>query len=383
MSDSFVVFGAPVLEQEEIDAVVETMRSGWIGSGPRSAAFEDAFSDFKGGSGYPVALNSCTAALHISLIAADLSDGDEVITTPLTFCATVNAILHAGLKPVLADIDGETLNICPREIESKITENTRAILLVHFAGRPCEMDAIMDIARRHDLIVIEDCAHAIETTYRNQPAGTFGDFSCFSFYVTKNITTAEGGMILCRNEADAARCRVLALHGMSKDAWKRFSDEGYKHYQVIERGFKYNMTDIQAAIGIEQLKKINRFRAARESIWYQYSSAFANLPIVLPAPIEEDMEHAYHLYTIQLDKEVCGISRDDFLMAMTKAGIGTGVHYTCMAEQPYYQKELGWSPQDTPIGTQVGRQICSLPISAKLSAGDVENVISAVRCILN
>ncbi len=230
------------------------------------------------------AVNSCTAALHVSMVAANIEPGAEVITTPMTFCASVNAIIHAGLTPVLADVDPATQNIDPDAIEAAITPRTRAILPVHFAGRPCDMDPIMAIAKRHDLMVIEDCAHAIETEYHGRKAGTFGDFGCFSFYATKNVATGEGGMIVGRDAAQIARAKTLALHGMSKDAWHRFGDEGYKHYQVIEAGFKYNMMDLQAAIGIHQLARVDRNWTRREAIWNRYMEAFADLPIGLPAP---------------------------------------------------------------------------------------------------
>jgi dTDP-4-amino-4,6-dideoxygalactose transaminase len=225
---NFLVFGAPCIEEEEIAEAVQSMRSGWLGTGPKVAQFEKDFAQFKGGQSFPVAVNSCTAALHISALAAGLKPGDEVITTALTFCATVNAIIHAGLTPVLADIDPLTMNIDPESVAGKISPRTRAIVPVHFAGRACDMDRLMALARKHELKIIEDCAHAIETTYRGRPAGTFGDFGCFSFYVTKNIVTGEGGMVLARSEQDAAKCKVLALHGMTKDAWRRFSDEGYR-----------------------------------------------------------------------------------------------------------------------------------------------------------
>ena len=259
MREEFLVFGAPLIEAAEIDEVVETLRSGWLGTGPKVARFESDFCRYKAGWGYPVAVNSCTAALHLSLLAAGVGPGDEVITSPMTFCATVNAIIHAGGTPVLADVDPATMNIDPQQIRDRITEKTKAILPIHFAGRPCEMDAIMAIANERGLQVIEDCAHAIETTYHGQHAGTFGDFGCFSFYVTKNVVTGEGGMILAKTEETASRLKTLALHGMSKDAWKRFSDSGYQHYQVVESGFKYNMMDIQAAIGIHQLNRVEHF----------------------------------------------------------------------------------------------------------------------------
>ena len=327
-------------------------------------------------------MNSCTAALHVSMVATNLEPGAEVITTPLTFCATVNAIVHAGLTPVLADVDPLTQCILPEAIEAAITPRTRAILPVHFAGRPCEMDAIMQIARKHDLRVIEDCAHAIETEYQGQKAGTFGDFGCFSFYATKNVTTGEGGMIIGRDETLVARARMLALHGMSKDAWHRFGDKGYKHYQVVECGFKYNMMDLQAAIGIHQLARVESNWQRRAAIWQRYNAAFADLPVDLPAPFEPDTRHGHHLYTLHIDQARCGISRDDFLDAMNQRRIGTGVHYLSVPEHRHYRERFGWNPNAWPNAMRIGRQTVSLPLSAKLSDADVERVISAVKSCL-
>src|SRR5262245_18212478 len=249
--ERFLVFGQPDIRDDEIREVVLSMTSGWLGTGPKVARFEREFGAYVGAP-HPVALGSCTAALHLSLLAAGLGRGDEVITTALTFCATANAILHAGATPVLADVDPVTMNLDPDDVARKITPRTKALLPVHFAGRACDMDRIMALAARHRLKVIEDCAHAIETTWRGRHAGTFGDFGCFSFYVTKNVVTGEGGLVVARSEDDAARVKVLGLHGMSQDAWKRFSDEGYRHYEVVACGFKYNMMDLQAAIGIHQ-----------------------------------------------------------------------------------------------------------------------------------
>ena len=381
MRKDFLVFGSPLIEDAEIDEVVSSMKSGWLGTGPKVAQFEKDFSAYKGVP-QAVAVNSCTAALHLSLLAAGLKPGDEVITTPMTFCATVNAIIHAGAVPMLADIDPVTMNIDPAQIERKITTRTRAILPVHFAGRPCDMNAVCSIAQKHNLIVIEDCAHAIETEYKGRKTGTFGDFGCFSFYVTKNIVTGEGGMVLCKNEDNAARVKTLALHGMSKDAWKRFGDEGYKHYYVTECGFKYNMMDIQAAIGIHQLKKIERYWQKRLEIWTKYKNAFRDLLIGLPAEPETDTRHAYHLYTILIDEAKAGISRDEFLNAMTARKIGVGVHYLSIPEHPYYQKTFGWKPEEYPNAMRVGRQTVSLPISAKMIDSDTDDVISAITEIL-
>lgn len=378
--DPFIVFGAPLIGREEIDEVIATLESGWLGTGPRVAAFERAFAEYKGTTPtHMAAVNSCTAALHVAMIAAGLEPGDEVITTPLTFCATVNAIRHAGATPVLADIDPVTMNIDPNAIAARITPRTRAILPVHFAGRPCDMEAIMALAERYGLKVIEDCAHAIETEYHGRKAGTCGDFGCFSFYVTKNVVTGEGGMVHARNEADIGRVKMLALHGMSQDAWHRFSDAGYKHYQVVECGFKYNMMDIQAAIGIHQLARVERNWLRRREIWNLYQEAFADLPVTRPADPEPDTRHAHHLYTILIDEERCGIARDAFLDRMTEAGIGVGVHYLSIPEHPYYQQRFGWRPEEWPNAMQAGRSTVSLPLSARLADGDIGRISDAVR----
>ena len=377
----FLIFGSPKIEDDEISEVNDTLKSGWLGTGPKVAKFEEMFRGYKD-SRFALALNSCTAALHLSLLALGLKPGDEVITTPMTFCATVNAIIHAGATPVFADCQKDTMNIDPHEIEKKITSKTKAILPVHFAGRPCDMDAIMAIAGKYELRVIEDCAHAIETEYHGKKAGTFGDLGCFSFYVTKNIVTGEGGMVITDNEEYANRIKILGLHGMSKDAWKRFGDEGYKHYQVVEAGFKYNMMDIQAAIGIHQLKRIDAYWQRRHQIWQTYDEAFRDLLIETPRPPEPDTRHALHLYTILVDKEKTGIARDEFLTAMTAQNIGVGVHYRSIATHPYYQKAFGLKPEDYPNSYYIGERTVSLPISAKLTDEDVEDVIEAVMKIL-
>ncbi|HTV84719.1 MAG TPA: DegT/DnrJ/EryC1/StrS aminotransferase family protein [Dyella sp.] len=375
----FLVFGAPQIDEAEIEEVLACLRSGWLGTGPRVAQFERDFAAFRAvRDTQAAAVNSCTAALHVSMLSAGIEPGSEVITTPLTFCATVNAIVHAGLVPVLADVDAATQNIDPAAIEAAITPRTRAILPVHFAGRPCDMDAIMAIARKHELVVIEDCAHAVEASFHGQPLGTFGDFGCFSFYATKNVATGEGGMILGRSEEQIARARILALHGMSKDAWHRFGDQGYKHYQVVECGFKYNMMDLQAAIGLHQLARVERNWHRREAIWRRYDDAFAQLPIGLPAAADAGTRHGRHLYTVMIDRQRCGLGRDDFLDAMNAARIGTGVHYLSIPEHPYYQQRFGWRPGQWPNAMKLGRETVSLPLSPALSDADVERVMAQV-----
>ncbi|BCS88780.1 DegT/DnrJ/EryC1/StrS family aminotransferase [Pseudodesulfovibrio sediminis] len=376
--DTFLVFGSPLIEQAEIDEVVASMESGWLGTGPKVAQFEKDFSAYLG-DGHSAACNSCTAALHLSLVALGLQPGDEVITTPLTFCASVNAIIHAGCTPVLADVNPVTQNIDPASIREKITDRTRAILPVHFAGRSCDMDDIMAIAREFNLKVVEDCAHAIETTYKGQHAGTFGDFGCFSFYVTKNVCTGEGGMVVAKAEEDIKNVKILGLHGMSADAWKRFSDEGYKHYQVVHAGFKYNMMDIQAAIGIHQLARVEENFKRRCEIWDMYQEAFAPMPVGTPAPEEPDTRHARHLYTLMVDPVYAGIDRDQLLVRLNKENIGAGVHYLAIPEHPYYQERFGWKLEDTPQAVALGRQTISLPLSPKLTDDDVNDVITAVK----
>ena len=379
----FIVFGAPDIRSDEIDEIVESLESGWIGTGPRVAQFEQEFAAYKSvPSNQTAAVNSCTAALHVSMVAADLQPGDEVITTAMTFCATANAIIHSGATPVIVDIDPETYNIDVDLLEQRITEKMRAIVPVHFAGRPCDMDRIGALARKHDLIIIEDCAHAIETEWRGQPAGTFGDFGCFSFYVTKNVVTGEGGMVISRSAEQIGKIKVLALHGMSKDAWKRFGDEGFKHYEVVTAGFKYNMMDLQAALGIHQLRRVEENWLRRQEVWNLYQEAFAGLPVGCPAEPEADTRHAYHLYTLKIDERLCGVSRDALMSRLGEAGVGTGVHYRSLAQHRFYQEQFGWHPDEYPVSTSFGNQTISLPLGSKLGNDDVTQIIEAVSAEL-
>jgi dTDP-4-amino-4,6-dideoxygalactose transaminase len=383
LSDPFIVFGAPDIAEAEINEVLATLQSGWLGTGPRVAAFEAQFASFKGlPRSHVAALNSCSAALHLSLLAAGVGPGDEVITSPLTFCATVNAILHTGATPVLVDVDPLTMNLDPDQIERKISSKTKVLLPVHFAGLPCDMDAFLSIAARHRLQIIEDCAHAVEASYRGRPTGTLGDYGCFSFYSTKNVTSGEGGMLVARDPARAHHVKLMSLHGMSRDAWNRFSDEGYKHYQVVECGFKYNMMDLQAAIAVHQLARVDKAWTRRQVIWNRYQEAFIGLPVERPVEPPPYVRHAYHLYTLLVDEQRCGISRDQFLQRMTNLGIGVGVHYLALTEQPHYQNRLGWKPEDTPSATSIGRKTVSLPLSPKLTDDEVLRVITAVKLCL-
>lgn len=379
--NDYLIFGSPLIEEDEIREVEATLRSGWLGTGPKVTAFEDTFKEYTGAK-YALALNSCTAGLHLSMLVAGIGQGDEVITTPLTFCATANAIVHTKAKPVFVDVERETMNIDHDKIEEAITPNTKAIVPVHLAGRPCNMDAILDIAHSNNLLIIEDAAHCIEGWYKGKKVGNIGDITCFSFYVTKNIITGEGGMVTTNREDWADKIKMYALHGMSKDAWKRYSDEGFKHYQVIYPGFKYNMMDIQASMGIHQMKRVAQYLKRRDQIWDMYDRALADLPVITPPRPEPDTIHARHLYTLLIDIDKARITRDEVQDRLHNMNIGTGIHFISLHLHEYYRKAFGFKPDDFPNARFISDRTISLPLSARLSDRDVEDVISAVQEVL-
>ncbi len=378
--DNFLVFGAPLIGEDEKREVLDCLETGWLGTGPKVGRFEKAFAEYKGAE-HAVAVNSCTAALHLSMVAAGLGPGDEVIAPAMTFCSTINAVLHVGATPVLADVDPRTYTLDLADVERRITPRTKALLPVHFAGRPCEMDELEELRKRHGLKLIEDCAHSIETEYKGRAAGLFGDYGCFSFYVTKNLATGEGGMVLTADGEAADRIKALALHGMSKDAWNRYGDDGYRHYYVVECGFKYNMMDIQAALGIHQLAALETNWLRRERVWRRYQRELADLPLRLPAEPAAETRHGYHLYTVLVEEDA-PLDRDAMLGAMTRQGIGVGVHYQAIPEHPYYQERFGWRPEQWPVSWDVGRRTVSLPLSPKLTDEDVTDVVTAVRKVV-
>lgn len=378
MRKKFLVFGKPRIESDEIREVVDSLDSGWLSAGPKVARFEEDFKRYMH-SPYAVAMNSCTAGLFLSLVVAGIDRGDEVITTPLTYAATANVIMHRYAKPVFVDVNPRSMNIDAPQIEQKITRRTKAIMPVHFAGRPCEMDVILKIARKHKLRVIQDAAHALEAQYHGKNIGAIGDLTAFSFYATKNLTTGEGGMVTTANKRWAEMIQILTSQGMTRGAWRRYSDKGYKHYQIVLPGFKFNMMDLQAGIGIRQLAKIEKYLKIREKVWDAYDKGLRGLPLVTPAPTERNTRHARHLYTILLDLKALRINRDQFQYELFKMKIGTGIHFIAIHLQPYYRKTFSFKPQDFPHASSISERTLSLPLSAAMTMKDVEDVVEAVR----
>src|SRR5437867_2037373 len=381
MRESYLPFHLTDIGDEEISSVVQTLRSGWLTTGPRVKQFESDFGQYVGAS-YAVAVNSGTAALHLALEAVGIQQGDEVIVPTMTFAATAEVVQYFRGRPVLIDCQPDTLTLDPTQIERLITPKTKAIMPVHFAGQPCEMDRILDVARRYDLKVIEDAAHALPAQYHGRMVGTIADITCFSFYATKGITTGEGGMVTTNHPEWADRMRMMSLHGISKDAWERYTAEGSWYYEILASGYKYNMTDIAAAIGIEQLKKCNRFWEARCRFAARYDEGFADLPEIRRPVCRPDVDHAWHLYVIQLEMDQLRISRNDFIEALKKEGIGTSVHFIPLHLHPYYRKTFGYRPQDFPVASALFERIVSLPIYSRMSDSDVDRVIHAVMKIV-
>jgi dTDP-4-amino-4,6-dideoxygalactose transaminase len=379
--DTFLVFGRPSIQEPEIQEVVATLRSGWLGTGPKTHAFEESFRQYVG-CRHAVAVNSCTAALHLALDALGIGAGDEVITTPMTFVATANVILHVGATPVFVDIDPRTMNIDPDAIEAATTPRTKAIIPVHMAGRPCQMDRIIEIARAHDLYVIEDAAHAVGASIRGRRVGSIGDITCFSFYATKNLVTGEGGMVTTDNAMWAERIRIRSLHGLTADAWKRYSAAGYQPYEALYPGYKYNMTDLQASLGIHQLARLEANMKARQRIFDMYDEAFSELALLSTPVRDEGIVHACHLYTILLRLEAMRMHRDEFLAALKAENIGTGVHFHAIHLHKYYRERFGYSRGDFPHAEEISDRTLSLPLSPDMTENDVTDVVHAVRKVL-
>ena len=384
----YIPFGKPSLDKREFSKVYNVLKSKWIGTGPEVEDFEKKFSKYKN-SKYSISLNSCTAALHLSLIALGLKRGDEVITTPMTFAATINSIILVGCKPVLVDIRLDTLNINEKLIEEKITKKTKAIMIVHFGGIPCDLDKITKIVKKYNLKLIEDCAHAIETKYKNKHVGNFGDSGCFSFYANKNITTGEGGMLICKTKNIKEKIKILRLHGMSRDAWKRYLPDSvpknspYQHYDIQHVGLKYNMIDINAAMGSEQLKKIDTMWKKRKKLSGKYRQSLKNLPLIFQETDEYNYKNAFHLFTMILNKKKTNKKRDNFLKFLNNAKIGVGVNYRSVTSMTKYKELFSWSKKTCPIAHYVGENILSIPLYPYLKESEQKYIIYKVKKFFN
>ena len=379
-----VPFHRPSIGREEIDEVVRTLQSGWLTSGPRTAQFEQEFRNYIRAP-HALAVNSCTAGLHVALVALGVGRGAEVITTPLTFCATVNVILHVGATPVLADI-GEDGNIDPASIAARITERTRAIIPVHLAGLPCDMESIWVLARRHQLFVVEDCAHAVGSRLGGWPIGAgnpetghYSDAAAFSFYATKNLTTGEGGMVTTHDDTLAESMRVLCLHGISKDAWNRYSDHGDWYYEVLNAGFKYNLSDLQSAIGLHQLRKLEDFIAARRRYAGMYNELLGDCEEFELPPDRDDASHAWHLYMLRLNLDKLTIGRDRFIAALRERGIGTSVHFIPIPLHPFFAPFAEQPENQCPRALALYPRLVSLPLYPAMTETQVQYVAQTAR----
>jgi dTDP-4-amino-4,6-dideoxygalactose transaminase len=375
-----IIFGAPLVGETEAASVAKCIRSGWIGQGEMVERFEREFAAYKQAP-HAAAVSSCSAALHLSLIALGIGAGDEVIAPSMTFCSTIHAIVHSGATPILVDCERATMNIDPAVILRRISPRTKALIVVHMCGRSCDMDPILEVAREYDLKVIEDCAHAVETMYRGQLAGTLGDAGCFSFYPTKSVTTGDGGMVISRHRGLTEQVKLLSYNGVATNAWRRFV-EGTAGYDVVAAGFKYNMTDMEAALGLPQLPLLDERWRQRERLWFAYDEGLHGLPVILPEVGDSSNRHAYHLYTPLLRLEKLSVGRERIVAAMEVENIGVGVHYEPVHSQPYYRETFGYVDGDFPNATYIGERTISLPLTAGMTLADVSDVCAALKRIL-
>lgn len=376
-------FHRPSLGPEEEAEVLDTLRSGWLTTGPKTKRFE---ADFAGYIGAPhaIAVNSCTAGLHLALAALGVGPGDEVVTTPMTFAASANVVVHVGATPVFADCLPGTLTIDPKEIGRRITPRTKALLVVHYIGIPCAMDEIVALAAAHRLPVIEDAAHAIETVYRGRKVGRLGRVAAFSFYATKNLTTGEGGMVTTEDPDLADRIRILSLHGISRDAWKRYTSEGYRHYEILEAGYKYNLSDLQSCLGIHQLRKLDGFWAQRQALVAAYDAGLADLPELRPVPqaAAAGNRNAHHLYPVLVQHERLKTDRDGVMTALQAENIGLGVHFRAVHLSPFYTRKFGTRRGQCPVAEDASDRLISLPFFPAMTREDVASVLEAVRKVV-
>ncbi len=373
---TFLPFSPPKIGEEEINEVVDTLRSGWITTGPKTKRFEAEFAEYVGAPA-ALALSSCTAALHVALAALGVGPGDEVITTTMTFCATANVVEYVGAKLVLVDVEPDTLNMSPDKVEAAITDKTKAIIPVHYSGHPVDMDPIREMAAKRGISVLEDAAHGLTAKYKGQMIGSVGNPTAFSFYATKNLTTAEGGMLVGTPEF-LEKARILSLHGLSKDAWKRYGKGGSWYYEVVTPGFKYNMTDIQASLGLCQLRKLESFQQRRREVVAAYNKAFSGVAAIQTPTCREDIDHCWHLYVMRLVPGTLKIDRNKFIEELIERNIGPSVHFIPIHLHPFYVEKYGLKPTDFPIAQSNFERVMSLPLNPGLTDEDVNDVIEAV-----
>ena len=378
---AFLPYHQPLIDEADEQAVLEALRSGWITTGPRTKAFERSLAEYVGAS-RAVGVNSCTAALHLALEAIGVGPGDEVVTSPITFASTANVIVHRGATPVFVDVERDTMNIDVNRVDAAITPRTKAVVPVDFAGQPVDLDAIMACVRHHRIVAIEDAAHSIGAEYRGRRVGGIADMTAFSFYATKNITSAEGGALTTNNPEWADRIALMALHGISRDAWKRYGTEGYKHWDIIYPGYKYNMFDIQAALVQSQLAKIERFWQRRVELKSRLDAGFADMPEIERLAERPGIKHAYHLYPVIVRTDMLTVDRDTVMDAIQAENIGVGVHFRAVHLHPYYQDTFGFRRGDFPNAEYYSDRTISLPLYPKMTDAEADDVVSAVRKVI-
>jgi len=382
MNKDYLLFHKPYITEDEINEMVDTLRSGWLSMGPKTIRFEDEFNKYIG-SKRSVAVNSWTAAGHLTLEAFGIKKGDEVIVPTMTFPATAEIVCYFGAKPVIIDVDEETLCISLKEIEKAITPKTKAIIPVHYGGLPCDMDEIHEIAKIHNLKVLEDAAHALPATYKGKKIGTMSDVTCFSFYATKTLSTGEGGMICTNNEEIAERCAIMRLHGINRDAWKRYSESGSWYYEVVAPGYKYNFTDLQASLGLPQLKKVDWMWDSRKKIATRYLESFKDLDLITLPPVKNDRESSWHLFPIRLKLEMLTKNRSQIIDSLKQRNIGVGVHFMPVHQHLFYNETFKLEDKDYPVASSVFPSLMSLPIYPGMSDQSVEKVIASLTEVLN